>query len=110
MTKSASFAKRRMRENNNNQYRPEQQDMCREIGREFPEYDVIIEDMISYTKENGERTCAIVDISIMELGVVYRLNGQIHYASDTQIEHDWEQKLYLEGLGFFVIDVDTSQP
>jgi len=107
MSKSASFAKKGMREVNNNQYRPEQQTMCRELGREFPEFDVIQEDMIPYTKENGERTCAIVDISIMELGVVYRLNGEIHYTNDRQIDHDWEQKIYLEQLGFFVIDVDT---
>ena len=107
MSKSASFAKHKMRENNNNQFRPEQQQMCREIGREFPDYSVIMEDMVSYTKENGERTCAIADIMILELGVYYRLNGEIHYTSDKQIEHDWEQKLYLENLGYFVIDVDT---
>lgn len=96
-----------MRENRNNQDRPEQTQMAREIGREFPDFDVATEDMISYDKENGERTCAIVDISIPELGVVYRLNGQIH-SSNRMETHDWEQKIYLEQLGFFVIDVDTS--
>jgi len=107
MSKSASFAKHYMRVNNNNQYRPEQQDMCSDIRKQFPEYSVLMEEMIPYDKENGERTCAIVDICIVELGVCYRLNGEIHYASDRQIEHDWEQKLYLEQLGYMVIDVDT---
>lgn len=104
--KSASFAKRKMRENNNNQYRPEQQQMCREIGREFPAYSVIQEELIPYNKENGERTCAIVDICIIELGVSYRLNGEIHNTNRAE-QHDWEQKLYLEALGYMVIDVDT---
>ncbi len=107
MGKSASFAKKKMRENNNNQFRPEQQQMCREIGREFPEWDVLMEVFIHYTTEDNRLTCAIVDICIEEIGVCYRLNGEIHYTSDKQIEHDWEQKLYLEGLGLMVIDVDT---
>jgi len=107
LTKAAAFAKHHMRENNNNQYRPEQQQMCREIGREFPTCSVIMEELIPYTKENGERTCAIVDICILDLSVCYRLNGEIHYTSDRQIEHDWEQKIYLEQLGYMVIDVDT---
>jgi len=107
MSKSSSFAKHHMNENRNNQYRPEQQDMCRDIARQFPGYTVLMEEMVSYTKENGERTCGIADIMIVELGVYYRLNGEIHYTSDRQIQHDWEQKLYLEQLGYFVIDVDT---
>lgn len=107
MTKSASFAKHNMREANNNQRRPEQKQICREIAREFPEYSVLMEEMVPYTKENGERTCGISDIMIVELGVYYRLNGDIHYSNDRQIEHDWEQKLYLEKLGYLVIDVDT---
>lgn len=109
MSKSASFAKTRMRESNNNQYRSEQQDMCTDLRRcgDFSEWSIIMEEMIPYTKENGERTCAIIDIYIEEIGVCYRLNGEIHYASDRQIEHDWEQKIYLEDLGYLVIDVDT---
>ena len=96
-----------MRENRNNQFRPEQQDMCSDIRKQFPEYSVLMEEMIPYTQENGERTCAFVDICVIDLGVVYRLNGEIHYTNDRQIEHDWEQKLYLEDLGYLVIDVDT---
>lgn len=98
-----------MRENNNNQYRPEQQDMCSDIRHQsdFSEWAITMEHMIPYDKENGERTCAIVDIFIDEICVCYRLNGEIHYTSDRQIQHDWEQKLYLEQLGYMVIDVDT---
>jgi hypothetical protein len=107
MGKSASFAKKKMRENNNNQFRPEQQQMCSELRKEFIEYPVLMEEDIRYQKENGEFTKAIIDIFMPTLGVCYRLNGEIHYTSDRQIEHDWEQKLYLEGLGLMVIDVDT---
>jgi len=96
-----------MRENRNNQYRLEQQTMACQIRKQFPEYTILMEEMVSYTKENGERTCGIADIMIVELGVYYRLNGEIHYTSDRQIEHDWEQKIYLEQLGYLVIDVDT---
>lgn len=107
MSKSASFAKKGMREANNNQRRPEQQDMCSDLRREFPDYAVLMEERINYLKENGQVTSAYPDIMIEELGVIFRLNGEIHYTSDRQIEHDWEQKLYLERLGYFIIDVDT---
>lgn len=82
--KSTSFAKSRMRENRNNQYRPEQQQMCREIAREFPEYSVLMEMPIRYKKEDDSTGMAVVDIIIDELDVVYRLNGAIHH-SNTQL-------------------------
>ena len=106
MSKSASFAKHKMRENNNNQYRPEQQQMCREIGREFPDDDVTMEVWVHYELENGRLTMAIIDIMNTTLGVCYRLNGEIHNNNRAET-HDWEQKLYLEALGYLVIDVST---
>jgi len=96
-----------MREAGNTQYRPEQQRMCTDLRREFPEYSVTMERYIQYTTEQGKYGMAIVDIFIDELGVCYRLNGAIHNSNHAE-EHDWEQKLYLEALGFLVIDVDTS--
>jgi len=104
-TKSSSFAKRYMRENRNNQYRPEQQQMCREIAREFPNYSVLMEIPTQYFDEQDNCKVAIGDIVIEELGIFYRLNGVIHN-SNRQEEKDWEQKLYLEQLGWMVIDVD----
>lgn len=106
LSKSASFAKHHMRNNRNTQYRLEQQVMACQIRKQFPEYSILMEEMIPYDKESGERTCAIVDILVEEIGVVYRLNGQIHN-SNRQEEHDWEQKVYLEALGYMVIDVET---
>ena len=108
LTKAASFAKHNMRENNNNQFRPEQQDMCTDIRRNIDSWNaVLMEEVIFYDKEDGTTTCAIVDIYIENIGVCYRLNGVIH-KSNRMEAHDWEQKLYLEQLGYMVIDVDTS--
>jgi len=101
-----SYAKHRMRENRNNQYRPEQQVMCRELAREFPEYSVLMEVTIKYTDEQDNKKVAIGDIVIEELGVVYRLNGEIHNSNRAE-EKDWEQKIYLEIYGWLVIDVET---
>jgi very-short-patch-repair endonuclease len=95
-----------MRENRNNQYRPEQQVMCRELAREFPDYAVLMEITIKYTDEQHNKKVAIGDIVIEELGVVYRLNGEIHNTNRAE-EKDWEQKLYLETYGWLVIDVET---
>lgn len=107
MSKQASFAKHRMRENRNNQYRPEQQQMCTDLRRQFPEYSVIMEERVNYMTEQGEMSGAVLDIMIEELGVCYRLNGAIHNTNRAE-EHDWEQKIYLEKLGWMVIDVDTT--
>ena len=95
-----------MHEIRNNQYRPEQQVMCREIAREFPEYYVLMEVTIKYTDEQGNKKVAIGDIVTEELGVVYRLNGEIHNSNRAE-EKDWEQKIYLETYGWLVIDVET---
>jgi len=95
-----------MHEIRNNQYRPEQQVMCREIAREFPEYSVLMEVPIKYTDEQHNKKVAIGDIVIEELGVVYRLNGEIHNTNRAE-EKDWEQKIYLEVYGWLVIDVET---
>lgn len=105
MPKSASFAKHRMRENRNNQFRPEQQEICTFLRRKFPQYTTLMEERITYKKENGSNGLAIVDILIQEIGVVFRLNGGIHH-SNTQELKDWEQKEYLEQLGYMVIDVE----
>lgn len=106
MGKSASFAKSRMRENRNNQYRPEQVDMCVDLRKQFPEYSVLMEQIIRYKDESDRDMVAIPDILIVELGVVYRINGAIHN-SNNQYRKDWEQRIYLENLGYLVIDIDN---
>lgn len=105
MSKS-SFAKYHMRENRNNQFRPEQQIICTDLRREFPEYAVLMEIPIFYKKENGRSGRATVDIIIEELGVIYRLNGMIHNSNNMEI-HDWQEKEYLEQDGYLVIDVSV---
>jgi len=102
-----NWAKHKMRENRNNQFRPEQQKMCSELRKEFPGYSVLMEIPIPYVDEQDNNRVAIADIVIEELGIIFRLNGAIHNTNRAE-EHDWEQKLYLEKLGFIVIDVETT--
>jgi len=107
LSKSASFAKHRMREIGNTQYRPEQQDMCSELRHEFPDDSITMEVWVHYEVESGRLSVAIIDIMNTTLGVCYRLNGAIHNNNRAEI-HDWEQRLYLESLGYLVIDVSTT--
>ena len=107
MTKDSMWAKHHMRENRNNQFRPEQQDYCRDLREQFPEYTVLMEYFIPFTKESGEKSGALVDICIVELGICYRINGGIH-KSKKQEERDWEQKIYLENMLYHVVDVDDD--
>lgn len=102
-----NWAKHKMRENRNNQFRPEQQKMCSELRKEFPGYSVLMEIPIPYVDEQDNNRVAIADIVIEELGIIFRLNGAIHNTNRAE-EHDWEQKIYLEKLGFIVIDVETT--
>ena len=38
--------------------------------------------------------------------IFYRLNGAIHNSNKSE-EKDWEQKIYLEQLGWKVVDIET---
>lgn len=109
MSKSASFAKHHMRENRNNQFRPEQQQMCSELRKcgDFSEWSIVMEIPIHYVDEQENNRTCIGDIVMEEIGVIYRLNGEIHNSNRSE-EKDYEQKLYLEALGYLVIDVDTT--
>jgi very-short-patch-repair endonuclease len=80
--------------------------MAQGLRWEFPEYAVLMEEPVRYEDEQGRMRCAVTDIMIWELGVIYRLNGAIHNSS-VQEKKDWEQKIYLEQLGYLVIDIDT---
>ena len=59
-----NWAKHKMRENRNNQFRPEQQKMCSELRKEFPGYSVLMEIPIPYVDEQDNNRVAIADIVI----------------------------------------------
>ena len=101
-----SFAKHRMRENRNNQYRPEQIDFHRKIRLERPNNVILMEYPVYYINEQGKNRVAIGDIVDLKTKDFWRLNGLIHN-SGTQEDKDWEQKIYLEQLGWKVIDIEV---
>lgn len=105
MGSSSSWAKHHMRENRNNQRRPEQFDFYKDLRVAEPSHTILQEYTIIYGNENGINMTAVVDIADTTSKVVYRLNGLIHRGT-VQEEKDWEQKLYLEKLGWKVIDIN----
>ena len=101
---SNSWAKHKMRENRNNQYRPEQIEFYKKIRKERPDNPVLMEHEIHYINEQGKWMTAIGDIVDLKTKEYWRLNGTIH---NSRVKKDWEQKEYLAGLGWKVIDVDV---
>ncbi len=94
-----------MRENHNTQYRSEQHDFYRDLKKERPKSELLQEYTITYGNENGINMTAVVDIADVTRKEAFRLNGRIHL-SPVQEEKDWEQKQYLEKLGWKVIDIN----
>ena len=99
------YAKHWMRENRNNQYRPEQIEFHRVIRDSNPNDEVLMEYTIKYTNEQDKNMVAVVDVVNVTKKIAYRLNGAIHNSSRTE-EKDWEQKEYLEKLGWKVEDIE----
>lgn len=93
-----------MRENRNNQYRPEQIQYHIKLRDSRPTSIILMEYPVYYTNEQGKNRVAIADIADITLKEFYRLNGLIH---NSRVVKDWEQKEYLTGLGWKVIDVDV---
>ena len=106
MTKSSSWAKHRMRENRNNQFRPEQLVLYKQLRVLNANCEILMEYSVTYTNEQDQQRTAIGDIVDLTKKVFYRLNGAVHN-SNKQEEKDWEQKIYLEQLGWKVIDIET---
>ena len=106
MTKSSSWAKHHMRENRNNQFRPEQQELYKQLRAIRANSTLLMEYTIKYTNEQGVNMVAIADIVDLTKKEVFRLNGEIHNTNRAEIK-DWEQKIYLEQLGWKVTDIET---
>ena len=106
MTKASSWAKHRMRENRNNQFRPEQLVIYKQLRATNRNSELLMEYSVTYTNEQDEQRTAIGDIVDLTKKVFYRLNGAIHNCNKSE-EKDWEQKVYLEQLGWKVVDIET---
>ena len=100
---SKSWAKYRMRENRNNQYRPEQIEFHRKLRHERPDNEVLMEYEVFYIDEQGRNRKGIADIADTTKKEYYRLNGGSHIGHEVK---DWEQKEYLTKLGWNVIDIE----
>jgi len=100
MTKRASWAKHHMRENRNNQFRPEQIDLYKILRDQRRNSDIIMEHMVIVDKT----IIAVLDIADLTRKEAFRLNGKIHAS---HILKDEKQKVRLEELGWKVIDYDT---
>ena len=95
-----------MRENRNNQFRPEQQELYKQLRAIRSNSLLLMEYTIKYTNEQGVNMVAIADIVDLTKKEVFRLNGEIHNTNRAEIK-DWEQKIYLEQLGWKVTDIET---
>jgi len=106
MTKSSSWAKYRMRQNRNNQFRPEQIELYKQLRAIRANSTLLMEYTIKYTNEQGVDMIAIGDIVDLTKKEVFRLNGEIHNTNRAEIK-DWEQKEYLQIAGWKVTDIET---
>jgi very-short-patch-repair endonuclease len=96
-----------MRENRNNQFRPEQLEMYKQLRAIRANSELLMEYTIKYTNEQGVDMVAIADIADLTKKEVFRLNGEIHNTNRSEIK-DWEQKEYLTALGWKVTDIETG--
>lgn len=94
-----------MRENRNNQYRPEQLELYKQLRVTRPNSKIIMEAPIQYVTEKGHMSCIgdIVDFTRKE---IFRLNGRIHLSSKVQQGKDDDQSFYLEQAGWKVTDIN----
>ena len=106
MTKASSWAKHRRRENRTNQFRPEQLVIYKQLRATNRNSELLMEYSVTYTNEQDQERTAIGDIVDLTKKVFYRLNGAIHNSNKSE-EKDWEQKVYLEKLGWKVVDIET---
>lgn len=101
-----SWAKHRMRENRNNQYRPEQLELYKQLRAIRANSILLMEEPVKYINEQGKNMVAIGDIVDHTKKEFFRINGAIHNSS-VQEKKDWEQKQYLEALGWKVTDIEV---
>lgn len=107
MGKAASWAKHHMRENRENQFRPEQIELYKQLRVTRANSDIRMEYTVEYITEGGNPMIAILDIADLTRKHAFRLNGAIHN-SNNQERKDDDQRYYLEQIGWKVIDSEQG--
>ena len=102
-----NWAKRKMYENRNNQFRPEQLELYMQIRATRANSNLLMEYEVTYNYDDELRICIgdIVDLTRKE---IFRINGPIHKSSEKRIMRDEIQKEGLEKAGWKVTDVDVD--
>jgi len=102
-----NWAKRKMYELRNNQFRPEQIELYKQIRATRANSDLLMEYEVTYKYDEEERVCIgdIVDLTKKE---IFRINGPIHQSSEKRVMRDEIQKEGLEKDGWKVTDVDVD--
>ena len=102
-----NWAKRKMYDLRNNQFRPEQIELYKQIRATRANSDLLMEYEVPYKYDDEERFCIgdIVDLTKKE---IFRLNGPIHLSSERRILKDEIQKEGLEAAGWKVTDIDVD--
>ena len=96
-----------MYELRNNQFRPEQIELYKQLRALRANSDILMEYKVQY-KYDEEVRVAIGDIVDLTKKEIFRLNGPIHMSSEKRILRDEIQKEGLEAEGWKVTDVDTD--
>jgi len=102
-----NWAKRKMYELRNNQFRPEQIELYKQLRATRTNSDILMEYKVTYMYDEEQRV-AIGDIVDLTKKEIFRINGPIHLSSDKRILRDEIQKEGLEAEGWKVTDVDTD--
>lgn len=102
-----NWAKRKMYELRNNQFRPEQIELYKQLRATRSNSDLLMEYEVTYKYDDEERV-AIGDIVDLTKKEIFRLNGPIHMSSERRILRDGIQKEGLEAEGWKVTDVNVD--
>lgn len=102
-----NWAKRKMYELRNNQFRPEQIELYKQLRATRSNSDLLMEYEVTYKYDDEERV-AIGDIVDLTKKEIFRLNGPIHMSSERRILKDGIQKEGLEAEGWKVTDVNVD--
>ena len=96
-----------MYELRNNQFRPEQIELYKQLRATRSNSDLLMEYEVTYKYDDEERV-AIGDIVDLTKKEIFRLNGPIHMSSEKRILRDGIQKEGLEAEGWKVTDVNVD--
>jgi len=102
-----NWAKRKMYELRNNQFRPEQIELYKQLRATRSNSDLLMEYEVTYKYDDEERV-AIGDMVDLTKKEIFRLNGPIHMSSEKRILRDGIQKEGLEAEGWKVTDVNVD--